>query len=253
MTNIILNGCNGRMGRVITALAEADDNFKIAAGLDINDSMPNTYPVYTDIKKCTEDADVIVDFSHPSALSSVLEFAKERRLPVIISTTGLSDEQKEEIALASKEIPVFFSANMSLGVNLITALAKKAAAVLEGNFDIEILEKHHNRKLDAPSGTALAIADAISGVLKEKPEYVYDRHSVRKKRSPNEIGIHSVRGGSIVGEHEIIFAGTDEVIEVKHQATSREVFAVGSLRAAAFMKDKENGLYSMDDLIGEMI
>lgn len=253
MTNIILNGCNGRMGRVITRLAEAEDEFNITAGLDINDFCHNEYPVYTDASECQEDADVIIDFSHPSALSSVLNFAKKRRIPVIISTTGLSDEQKCEIEEASKEIPVFFSANMSLGINLITALAKKAAAALEGSFDIEILEKHHNRKLDAPSGTALALADAISDVLKNKPEYVYDRHSVRKKRSPNEIGIQSIRGGSIVGEHEVIFAGVDEVIEINHRATSREVFAVGSLRAAAFMKNKENGMYSMDDLIGEMI
>ncbi len=253
MTNIILNGCNGRMGRVITRLAEADSDFNITAGLDINDYCPNEYPVYTDISECSESADVIVDFSHPSALTPLLEFAKKRKLPVIISTTGLSDEQKQEIADASEEIPVFFSANMSLGINLITALAKKAAAILEGDFDIEILEKHHNQKLDAPSGTALAIADAISGVLKDKPEYVYDRHSVRKKRSPREIGIQSIRGGNIVGEHEIIFAGLDEVIEITHRATSREVFAVGSLRAAQFMKGREKGLYSMDDLIGGII
>lgn len=253
MTNIILNGCNGHMGRVITRIAAEDKDCRIVAGLDINDYCDNDYPVYTDIDKCDTEADVLVDFSHPSALSGVLSFVKKRKMPVIVATTGLSPEQKKDIFDAAEEIPVFYSANMSIGINLLTALSKKAAAILEGNFDIEIIEKHHNQKLDAPSGTALAIADGISDVLKNKPEYVYDRHSVRKKRSPREIGIHSVRGGTIVGEHEVIFAGTDEVIEFKHQAASKEVFAVGSIRAAKFMKDKPAGIYDMNDLIGEII
>lgn len=253
MTNIILSGANGKMGRVITRLAEIDNACKIVAGIDINDFCDNDYPVFTDASKCDVPADVIVDFSHPSAFNSLMEFAKVRRIPIIMATTGLSEAQRASLLEYSKDIPVFFSANMSLGINLLINLAKKATAILEGNFDIEVIEKHHNQKIDAPSGTALAIADGISETLKNKPEYIYDRHSVRKKRAENEIGIHSVRGGTIVGEHEVIFAGQDEVITLAHQATSKEVFAVGAIKAAKFMKDKPAGLYDMNDLIGEMI
>lgn len=252
MTRIILNGCNGKMGQVITNIVENDPNCTIVAGIDIADICNNPYPVYTNPANLHEDADVIVDFSHPSAFDGILSLAKRTNTPLIAATTGLSDEQHTELLSASKSIPVFFSANMSLGINLLTELAKKAAALLEGSFDIEILEKHHNQKIDAPSGTALAIADAVSDVLKTEPEYVYDRHSVRKKRVPNEIGIHSVRGGTIVGEHEVIFAGKDEVITLKHQATSKEVFAVGAIRAAKFMHGKPCGMYSMTDLIEEI-
>ena len=170
----------------------------------------------------------------------------------ILATTGYTDEQKKEFTEASKEIPVFFSANMSLGINLIIALAKKATKLLEGNFDIEIVERHHNQKIDAPSGTALAIADAIDETLSYPAEYVYDRHAVRRKRKPTEIGIHAVRGGTIVGDHEVIFAGTDEVIELKHSAHSKEVFAVGAIKAAKFMSDKPAGMYSMNDLISTL-
>ena len=253
MTNIILSGANGKMGRVITRLVEADNDCKVVAGIDINDFCDNDYPVFTDASKCDVAADVIVDFSHPSAFDSLMEFAKMRKIPVIVATTGLSDAQRASLSEYAKVIPVFFSANMSLGINLLINLAKKATAILEGNFDIEVIEKHHNLKIDAPSGTALAIADGISETLKNKPEYVYDRHSVRKKRAENEIGIHSVRGGTIVGEHEVIFAGQDEVITLGHQATSKEVFAVGAVKAAKFMKDKPAGMYDMNDLIGEMI
>ena len=253
MTNIILVGCNGKMGRVITALAENDAECKIVAGVDVCDSVPNDYPVYTDGALCDVDADVIIDFSHPSALAGSIALAKRKKIALIEATTGLSPEQKEELFSAQSEIPVFFSANMSLGINLLTALCKKATKLLAADFDIEIIEKHHNQKIDAPSGTALALADAISEVMDSAPEYVYDRHSVRKKRTKNEIGIHAVRGGTIVGEHQVIFAGKDEVIELNHQATSKEVFAVGSIRAAKFMKDKPSGLYDMNALIGEMI
>lgn len=249
MTNIILSGCNGKMGRVITRLVNEDNTCKIVAGIDIADFGENDYPVYKNPMECDVDADVIVDFSHPSVFSNLMEFAMDRKLPVIIATTGLSDEQRASLVEYSKDIPVFFSANMSLGINLIIALSKKATAILEDNFDIEIVEKHHNQKIDAPSGTALAIADAIADTLKSAPEYVYDRHSVRKKREKREIGIHSIRGGSIVGEHQVIYAGQDETIELKHQATSKEVFAVGSIKAAKFMKAKPAGYYTMDDLI----
>ena len=252
MTKIIMNGCNGKMGQVITRLVAEDPECEIAAGFDVNDSIENTYPVFTNPEDFTADADVVIDFSHPSALTGILNFCKSRNLPVILATTGYSDEQKKEFTDAAKEIPVFFSANMSLGINLIIALAKKATKLLEGNFDIEIVERHHNQKIDAPSGTALAIADAIDETLSYPAEYIYDRHSVRRKRKKTEIGIHAVRGGTIVGDHEVIFAGTDEVIELKHSASSKEVFAVGAIKAAKFMCSKPAGMYNMNDLISEL-
>lgn len=249
MTRIILNGCNGKMGQAITKVAAASESVSIVAGLDINDCLPNTYPVFTNPEKCGIEADVIVDFSHPSALDLLLDFAVKRNMPVVVATTGLSKEQKQKLVDISTKIPVFFSANMSLGINLLIELAKKAAKVLDGNFDIEIVEQHHNQKIDAPSGTALAIADGINEVIENTAEYVYDRHSVRKKRQKNEIGLHSVRGGTIVGKHNVIFAGQDEIIEISHEASSKEVFAVGAVKAAVFMKDRPCGYYSMTDLI----
>ena len=252
MTRIIMNGCNGKMGRVITRLVEEDAECEIVAGFDINDNFENTYPVFSDPEEFMGEADVVIDFSHPSRLDALLSYCKRRNLPVIIATTGLSAEQKEKMQEASNEIPVFFSANMSLGINLLISLAKKATKLLEGNFDIEIVERHHNQKIDAPSGTALAIADAIDETLSYPAEYVYDRHSVRRKRKPTEIGIHAVRGGTIVGDHEVIFAGNDEVIELKHSAYSKEVFAVGAIRAAKYMKAKGAGMYDMNDLISAL-
>lgn len=252
MTKIILNGCNGKMGQVISRLVAEDDSCEVVAGFDINDALPNSYPVYKDPEEFTGEADVVIDFSHPSVLTKLLDYCTRHKLPVVVATTGFRPEQKEEIVQASKQVPIFFSANMSLGINLLISLAKQATKLLEGNFDIEIVERHHNQKIDAPSGTALAIADAISDTLSTPAEYTYDRHSVRKKRKKTEIGLHAVRGGTIVGDHEIIFAGTDEVIELRHSAASKEVFAVGSIKAAKFMTGKSNGLYSMDDLIKEI-
>jgi 4-hydroxy-tetrahydrodipicolinate reductase len=252
MTKIILNGCNGKMGQVISRLVSEDASCEVVAGFDINDALPNAYPVYKNPEEFKGEADVVIDFSHPSVLSSLLDYCRRHHLPVVIATTGFQAEQKEEIAEASKQIPIFFSANMSLGINLLISLAKQATKLLEGNFDIEIVERHHNQKIDAPSGTALAIADAISDTLSTPAEYTYDRHSVRKKRKKTEIGLHAVRGGTIVGDHEIIFAGNDEVIELRHSAASKEVFAVGSIKAAKFMVGKSNGLYNMDDLIEEL-
>lgn len=249
MIKIIMNGCNGKMGQVITRLVSEDNTCEITAGFDVNDTIENSYPVFTNPNEFTGDADVVIDFSHPSALTNILNYCKKRKLPVILATTGFTDEQKKEFKEASKEIPVFFSANMSLGINLLIALAKTATKLLEGNFDIEIVERHHNQKIDAPSGTALAIADAIDETLSFPAEYVYDRHAVRKKRKKTEIGLHAVRGGTIVGDHEIIFAGTDEVIELKHSAHSKEVFAVGAIKAAKFIADKPAGLYNMNDII----
>ena len=251
MTRIIMNGCNGKMGQVITRLAAEDSDAEIVAGFDIRDDKENTYPVFTNPEEFEGEADVVIDFSHPSSLTGILSFCKKRKLPVIICTTGLSSEQKEEFKEASKEIPVFFSANMSTGINLLIDLAKKAAKLLEGSFDIEIVERHHNQKIDAPSGTALAIADGIDEALSFPAEYVYDRHSVRRKRKNTEIGISAVRGGTIVGDHEVIFAGNDEVIELSHHAHSKEVFAVGAIKAAKFIKGKTAGMYDMNDLIAE--
>ena len=249
MIKIIMNGCNGKMGQVITKIVAENENCEIVCGIDINTAVENTYPVYKSIGEFEGKADVIIDFSHPSTLTSVLDYAKATKTPAIICTTGLTAQQKAEIGEASKEVAMFFSANMSLGVNLLVDLVKKATKILEGNFDIEIIEKHHNQKIDAPSGTALTIADAIAETLTNEAEYTYDRHSVRKKRSANEIGIHSIRGGSIVGEHSVIFAGQDEVIEIKHQATSKEVFAVGAVKAALFLAGKPAGMYDMNDLL----
>ncbi len=252
MTRIIMNGCNGKMGQVITRLVNEDNECEIAAGFDINDTIENPYPVFSKPDDFSGEADVVIDFSHPSSLTTILSFCKKRKMPIIICTTGLSDEQKKEFEAASKEIPVFFSANMSLGINLLIALAKKAAKLLEGNFDIEIVERHHNQKIDAPSGTALAIADAIDETLSYPAEYVYDRHSVRRKRKKTEIGLHAVRGGTIVGDHDIIFAGNDEVIELKHSAASKEVFAVGAIKAAKFITDKPAGMYNMSDILSNI-
>lgn len=250
---IILNGCNGKMGQVISRLAAEDDTVVIAAGFDVADTLHNDYPVFTQPDEFDGGADVIIDFSHPSAFEKIVDYAKRRSLPIVIATTGLSPEQKEAMQDAAKEIPLFFSANMSLGINLLISLAKKAASLLEGNFDIEIEERHHNQKIDAPSGTALAIADAISDTLSSPAEYVYDRHSARRKRKKSEIGIHAIRGGTIVGDHTVIFAGTDEVIELKHSAASKEVFAVGAIKAAKFLITKQAGMYNMEQLVNETV
>lgn len=250
MIKILLSGCNGAMGQVITKLAEKKENLKIVAGYDVNTSIKNTYPVFNNLSQCNVDVDVIIDFSHPAALENLLKYAIAKKIPSVIATTGLANSQINSLKEVSKDIPVFYAANMSIGVNLLINLVKKAAKVLEKDFDIEIVEKHHNLKIDAPSGTALALADAVNTILDEKQEYVYDRHSRRKKRSKKEIGIHAVRGGTIVGDHSVIFAGNDEIVELNHIAMSKEIFAEGSLNAAMFMHGKDIGMYGMDDLIG---
>ncbi len=250
MINILLCGANGKMGNAVTRVAAGQDTVKIVAGYDIN-TESDTFPVYDKLEDIAEKIDCIIDFSHPALFDSIIEFAKANKIPAIICTTGLSKEQVSKLEFYAKETPIFFSANMSIGVNLIMDLVCRVSKILDGSFDIEIVEKHHNQKLDAPSGTALAIADAISDTVSFNPKYMFDRHSVRQKRSKDEIGIHAVRGGNIVGEHTVIFAGNDEVIEVKHSATSKEVFAVGAVRAAMFMYGKEAGLYNMSDLVKE--
>ena len=248
---VFISGIGGRMGDEVVKACLADSDIEIVGGYDLIKAEYPGVKVYSDWNRVDVKADVIIDFSHPSTLTSVLDYAKSTNTPAIICTTGLSAEQKAEIGAASKDVAIFFSANMSLGVNVLVDLVKKATKVLEENFDIEIIEKHHNQKIDAPSGTALTIADAIAETLTNEAEYTYDRHSVRKKRAKNEIGIHSLRGGSIVGEHSVIFAGQDEIIEIKHTATSKEVFAVGAVKAAKFLAGKPAGMYDMNDLISQ--
>lgn len=253
MIKIIMNGCNGKMGQVISRLVDEDSEVEIVCGVDINTQQMNDYPVVASIEEFSGEADVVIDFSHPSCLNSILNYCKRTNTPVILATTGFSAEDKASFTEAANEIPVFFSANMSLGINLLISLAKQAAKLLEGNFDIEIVERHHNKKIDAPSGTALAIADAIDETLSYPAEYVFDRHNVRRQRKATEIGISAVRGGTIVGDHDIIFAGNDEVIELSHHAASKEIFAVGAIKAAKFMVGKPSGMYNMDMLVSEMV
>lgn len=250
MTNIILRGCNGKMGQVITDMVEADENAIIVAGIDVSQNRNNKYPVYQSFSKCNVKADVIIDFSAPINIEEMLDFAISRGIGIVLCTTGLSKEQLLLINEAAAKIPIFKSANMSMGINLISKLLKEAAVVLaDAGFDIEIVEKHHNKKVDAPSGTALALADAMNEALNNEYEYKYDRSGDRVMRSKKEIGISAVRGGTIVGEHEIIFAGTDEVIEIKHTAYSKAIFAKGAVQAAKFLPGNPAGMYQMSDMM----
>ncbi len=249
MTRIIISGCNGKMGREISACAVARDDCEVVGGIDISIGSENAYPVFAKPAEINIDADVIIDFSNPALLSSLLQYAQIKKTPIVLCTTGYNNAQVEALTRVSKEVPVFYSGNMSLGVNLLIELSKKAAQVLGDDFDIEIIEKHHNQKIDAPSGTALMIADGISSAMPENMHYVYDRHSQRKKRESTEIGIHSVRGGTIVGEHEVIFAGRHEVVTLSHSAQSKEIFASGAINAAIYLADMPAGLYNMSDLL----
>ncbi len=249
MLKLILNGCGGRMGRVISSLVSDMPDAKIVAGCDILSPADLNFPFYDKIYNCNEQADVLIDFSHPSAFSDITTYCVANKIPLVMATTGLSSTQIETLSNISIEIPVFFSANMSMGINLLIEMAKTAAAFTEGTFDIEIIEKHHNKKLDAPSGTAIAIANGINSALSQPKTTVYDRTGYRKERNKNEMGIHAVRGGTIVGEHTVLLAGRDEVIEIKHEAMSRDIFASGAIKSAHFIKGKPAGLYSMQDII----
>ena len=250
MVKIIMHGCCGHMGQVISDLVEKDTNAEIVAGIDVTDKGNTSYPVFTDIHECKTEADVLIDFSSAKATDALLAYCEKRHLPVVLCTTGLSEEQLAKVEETAKNVAVLKSANMSLGINTLMELLKKAAAVFApAGFDMEIVEKHHNQKLDAPSGTALALADSMNEALDEAYTYKYDRSQERKKRDPYEIGISSVRGGNIVGEHEVIFAGQDEVIEFKHTAYSKAVFAKGAVEAAKFLHDKGAGHYDMADVI----
>ncbi len=254
MINVIISGCNGKMGQAVTTLCAADPDITVVAGFDITPIQQNDYPVFSDPMDFSGSLDCVIDFSHPSALHGILAFCKAKGCGAVLATTGYSQEQTEEIADAAKQLRLFRSANMSLGINVLLALVRQAAKVLGDSCDIEIVEKHHNQKLDAPSGTALMIADAASDALRYTPEYTYERHSRRQKRGRKEIGISSVRGGTIVGEHEILFAGTDEVLEIKHSAYSRNVFAAGAVQAAKYIASlAAPGLYQMEHLVAEVI
>ncbi|MBM6852891.1 4-hydroxy-tetrahydrodipicolinate reductase [Mediterraneibacter glycyrrhizinilyticus] len=250
MIKILLHGCNGRMGRMITELVRNDADTEIVAGVDSYTGVTNDYPVYDSIEKCGEDADVVIDFSNAGAMDALLAYCAEKKLPVVLCTTGLSEAQLAKVQEISEKTAILKSANMSLGINLLLKLLKDAAKVLgNAGYDIELVERHHNQKVDAPSGTALALADSVNEALNGEYHYVYDRSQVRQKREEKEIGISAVRGGTIVGEHEVIFAGTDEVIEFKHSAYSRNVFAKGAVEAAKFLAGKEPGMYDMSDVI----
>lgn len=249
---ILLTGCNGKMGKAISGCVSKREDSFIIAGFDRITETSYPYPIYTNISEYNGDADVIIDFSHPTLTASVIDYAVKNNIPAVIATTGLDAADYAHIKEASKTIPIFQSANMSIGVSLIAELSRKAAAVLSNNFDIEIIEKHHNQKIDAPSGTALLLADEINDSLNNSMEYTYDRHSVRKKRDKNEIGIHSIRGGTIAGEHEVIFAGHDEIISIKHTAVSREIFAIGAVNAAMYLCNQKPGLYNMKDFIASI-
>lgn len=249
MVKIAINGANGHMGKVISSVISERDDCTVVAGIDINTDRYSNFPIVSSPAGLTEKPDVIIDFSHPSALDNLLEYCLSTGTPIVIATTGYNEEQTAKIKKAAEQIPVFFTFNMSLGINLLTKLAKTATEILGDQFDIEIVEKHHNQKIDAPSGTAIMLANAINDTLDDRCHFVYDRHSQRMKREKNEIGIHSIRGGTIVGEHDIIFSGRDEVITLSHHASSKEVFAVGSVNAAVFINGKAAGLYDMAQLI----
>ena len=250
MTKIIMLGCNGRMGQMITDMVKQDDECTIVAGIDIVDNRDNGYPVYTKLADCDVEADAIIDFTSATDFESRMDYAVDKQIPIIECSTGLSEEQMDYLKKTSEKVAVLKSANMSLGINLLMKLLKEAVVKLAGDgFDVEIVEKHHNQKLDAPSGTALALADSINEAMDDRYEYIYDRSQVRQKRDKKELGISAVRGGTIVGEHDVIFAGTDEVITFKHTAYSRAVFAKGSITAAKYLKGKAAGLYDMSDVL----
>lgn len=250
MTRIIMHGCNGKMGQVISSLVTEDDGVEIVAGIDARDDGHNPYPVFTDIDECDIEADCLIDFSTASAVDKMLDYCGAKKLPCVLCTTGLNEQQMQKVKEASGQIPVLRSANMSLGINLLLKLLKDAAGVLApAGFDIEVVEKHHNLKLDAPSGTALALADSINEEFGNEYEYVYDRSSRREKRPKKEIGISAVRGGTIVGEHDVLFAGSDEVITFSHSAYSKAVFGKGAVQAAKFLAGKAPGMYDMSNVI----
>lgn len=250
MIKAIINGCNGQMGQVLIKEIEKDSEMTVVAGIDRSlDKHKNYFPTFKDIFDCKEQADIIIDFSNPYYLPGLLDYGIEHNVALVIATTGFSAHDLNDIKEASKKIPIFYSANMSLGINVLISLVKKAAAILKDSFDIEIIEKHHNKKIDAPSGTAYMIANEINQSLNNSKEYVFGRYTKKDKRRDKEIGVHAVRGGTIVGEHEVIFAGQEEVLEIKHTAASKSIFAIGAINAGKFLASKSNGLYNMQNLV----
>lgn len=250
MLNVIMHGCGGAMGKVVCDLLQQDKECRLVAGVDISPTGKENFPVYTGIEDVREEADIIIDFAHVSAVDALLDYTARKNLRLVLCTTGLSDEQLAKVEALSRKRAVLRGANMSLGVNLLQALVKEAAKLLyRADFDIEIIEKHHRRKLDAPSGTALLLADAVNEALGGELSYVYERQSRHKPRDKRELGISALRGGSIVGEHEVIFAGEEEVLCLSHSAYSRSVFAKGALAAAKYLAAKDKGLYTMSDVI----
>lgn len=250
MVKIIMHGCNGKMGQVISEIVKEDENAEIVAGIDVSDHIKNDYPVFKSISECNVKADVVIDFAAAAAVDALLDYCEEKKLPVVLCTTGLSEEQLNKVLKTAEKTAVLKSANMSLGINMLLKLLKEVTSILApAGYDIEIVEKHHNQKVDAPSGTALALADSINETLNNEYKYNYDRSKERKKREKKEIGLSAVRGGTIVGEHEVIFAGIDEVIEFKHTAYSKAVFAKGAVQAAKFLSGKPAGMYDMADVI----
>lgn len=251
MVRIIMHGCNGKMGQTITNIVKEDADAQIVAGIDLYDGISNDYPVFKSLADCNVEADVVIDFTAAPAVDALLDWCEDKKMPVVLCSTGLSEEQVKRATTESiKRTAVLKSANMSLGINVLLKLLKEAAAQFApAGFDIEIVEKHHNLKLDAPSGTALALADSINEEMNGQYEYVYDRSQRRQKRDKKELGISAVRGGTIVGDHDVIFAGTDEVITFSHRAYSKAVFAKGAVEAAKFLAGKEPGLYDMSDVI----
>lgn len=251
MTKVIMHGCNGKMGKTIAGLIAADDSMELVAGVDAFDDGSNPFPVFKSIEACDVEADAVIDFSVAAAVDGLLDYCVEKQIPCVLCTTGLSGQQLVKVNEASKKVAVLKSANMSLGINMLLKLLKEATQVLAGaGFDIEIVEKHHNLKVDAPSGTALALGDAVNEALNNEYEYVFDRSGRREKRPVKEIGFSAVRGGTIVGDHDVIFAGTDEVVTFSHTAYSKAVFGKGAVQAAKFLKGKPAGLYNMSDVIG---
>ena len=248
-TRILISGASGKMGHAVAAAIAGRTDCTVLAGIDLNTKQYGEFPIFESFTALPEKPDVVIDFSNPAVLDSLLEYCLTNGVPAVLATTGYNEEQLAKIRKAAESIPVFFSFNMSLGINLLVQLAKKATSILGGQFDIEIVEKHHNQKLDAPSGTALMLADAINATLDNQYHYVYDRHSKRAKREKTEIGMHAIRGGTIVGEHDIIFAGHDEVITLSHSAASKEVFAVGAVNAAVFLAGQKPGMYDMSALM----
>lgn len=250
MVKVFLSGCLGKMGTTITNIAKTKfDNIQIVAGFDRLDRTEGEFPIFSDLSKCNVDFDVIVDFSRAEALNPLLAFAKQTKKPLILCSTGYNTEDLALIDESSNEIPLFRSANMSIGVNVVNNILKKVSAMLYDNFDIEIIEKHHNQKVDAPSGTALLLAHTIQGAIDEKTDLIYGREGIHK-REKEEICVHTVRGGGIIGDHDVIFAGDGEVIEINHKAISRDVFAIGALKAAVYMANiKEAGKYDMDNVL----